>query len=428
VNYQEFIAKEIGAGSSGGSGLKEVVERFKKLKKGSSILLFPHDDPDGLTSGAILESLFKNLGCSVQTVILPTYELSVEELKKNLKGEELVVIADKGTIGYYDDYTELADIVVIDHHPSQNGEIKKALVFNPSRIKYTQTSTSHLAHMLACAMGFSDERLDYWALVGMKADWAIEPATDFVCEYGRSFYDEAAAEYPNLVRKIKGALPTIFEVRQREVTTLLNQIAEYYFVISGGGFQYYYEPEQNLFAYEVLKESAFKDWKDFEEFKSSLARREKASLIYEKFRRDWSRLSDVFDYSAAIKDFEDTRIYFFIGKNVMWMPMAGSVKLYDFKNSLPPSDKITDVAFIMVNQEDGYPSTGGVHFSFRSTGGKLHLGKLASELAEALISKYGQRGVISGGGHPVAAECKTRNSGAPIVEVIKIFFDKILAL
>ncbi|MDI6757165.1 MAG: hypothetical protein QME32_03990 [Endomicrobiia bacterium] len=412
MSYADFVSKSLASNA----GFKAAVEKIKSLKSGDKVLLFPHDDPDGLTAGAILETLIKSRGASVRTVILPTYELSAKELEENLKGENLVVIADKGTIGYYDDYTSKADILVIDHHPPQSGEINHATVFNPSVKQYTQTSTSHIAHMIATALGVADSKTDYLALVGMKADWAIEPATDFVCEYCKTFYAEALAKYPALVAKVKAA-PTMFEVKQRDVTTLLNQIGEFYFVLSGGGFQYYYEPRQNEFAYDVLKASAFAPWKDFDGFRASLSEKLITAAIFEHFRQDWSNLSSLFDYSVELGAKGNQKIYFFIGNDVRWMPMAGSVKLYDFKQRAGGAE----IAFIMTNLEPG----GGVHFSFRSTGGELHLGKLASETAEALIAKYGNRGVISGGGHPVAAECKTRAAGVPLIDALKIFFDKL---
>lgn len=412
MSYADFISERL----SVDAGFAAVVSKIKSLKKGDKVLLFPHDDPDGLTAGVILETLMKSRGADVRTVILPTYELSAAELDANLKGEKLVVIADKGTIGYYDDYTTKAEIMVVDHHPPQSGEIKKAAVFNPSIKQYTQTSTSHMAHMLAAALSSADARTDYLALVGMKADWAIEPATDFVCEYCKPFYAEAALKYPSLTAKVK-ASPTMFEVKQREVTTLLNQIGEFYFVLSGGGFQYYYEPRQNEFAYEVLKASPFAAWGDFAAFRSSLSEKLITSAIYEHFREDWSSLSALFDYSVEIGTKGNQKVFFFLGNDVRWMPMAGSVKLYDLKTRAGGGE----AAFIMTNLEPG----GGVHFSFRSTGGDIHLGKLASSTAEALIAKYGQRGVISGGGHPVAAECKTRSAGVPLAEALKIFLDTL---
>ncbi len=411
MNYNEFLQEQM----KSSEGLGKIVEIFSKIK-GEKVLLFPHDDPDGLTSGMIIENLLKSKGASVRTVILPTYELSRKELLSHLNDEKFVVIVDKGTIGYYSDYTDLAEIIVIDHHPPQGGEIKKAIVFNPSVKNYTQTSSSHLTHIISSLCGVRDDKTDYLALLGMKADWAIEPATDMVCEYGSPFFSEVSSKYPDLLKKIKGS-PTMFEVRQKEFTTLLNQIGEFYFVISGGGFQYFYENRQQEFAYKVLLDSPYKNWKNFEEFIDSLSQKEKCRSIYDKFRTDWKTLDKVFDYSLFIKSVGDEKTYLFVGRNVMWLPMAGSVKLYDFKKK----ESDSDVALIMVNQE----ASGGVHFSFRSTGGKLHLGRFASDLAEALIAKYGQRGIISGGGHPVAAECKTRTSGVPIDEALKIFLDML---
>lgn len=400
---------------------KKLVEIFRQVSQ-KRVLIFSHDDPDGLTSAAILERVLEKLGAYVRVVLLTTYELSRQELLENYQQEEIVIISDKGTIGYYDEYTELVPtLIVVDHHPPQNGVIKKAVVFNPAVKQYQQTATAHLASIIAEAVGKRDEQIDFLTLVGLKTDWAIEPATDFISPYVKEFYQMVSPKFPNMLKKIK-ATPTLFEVRQREYTTVLNQIGEFFFALSGGGFQYFYNdriPElkdisQVEFTYKLLRNCPVKDYDSFAEFLESLPEKELAKKIYQCYLDDWKKVSCLFDYVIDIGRKGEIQCYLFVGRNVPLMPMVGSVKLYQLKNN-----SSAPTVLIMVNQE----KTGGIHFSFRADSDKLHLGKLASELAEKLIEKYGQRGIISGGGHPVASECKTRTAPVSFLDAIKIFFD-----
>jgi len=402
--------------------LKKLLKIFSEIS-GKRVLIFSHDDPDGLTAGAILEKILEKSGARVQMVLLPTYELSRQELLDNYQQQDLVIIADKGTIGYYDDYLEIvSNLIIIDHHPPQNGQIKKALVFNPAVKEYQQTATAHLANIIAEQLGLVDEQIDFLTLVGLKGDWAIEPATDFVAPFVTEFYNRVAGKFPKMLARIKDR-PTMFEVRQRENTTVLNQIGEFFFALSGGGFQYFYNERiselknvsQVDFAYKLLRSCPGKDYGSFAEFRQTIPEKDLAEKIYQCYRQDWEKVSHLFDFVVTIGKKEETECYLFVGRNVPLMPMVGSVKLAELGED--------GVALIMVNQE----KNGGLHFSFRGKGNKLHLGKLASELAENLIERYGQRGVISGGGHPVAAECKTRTAGVNFSDGLRIFlnlFDK----
>ncbi|MFH1957420.1 MAG: DHH family phosphoesterase [bacterium] len=417
MTYKEFLKKE-----SAGLAMTEVLDRINAASSGTA-LVYTHDDPDGLTAGIILKRFLESRNIRVVMKIPTVMELEKERLARDVAGlkPDIVFVVDKATMGYYDEYAQIhSNIIVIDHHPLLGQELKKILVVNPVLGGYKRCSASFVAHMLAASAGFSGAALDIASLIGLKGDWAVEPATEDISDYVRPFYDEVKEKYRWLFRHISSR-PTMFEVKQREKTTLLNQIAEIVFALGGGGFQYFYNGRDGElkdittgeFAFKNLEGwlSKYKEVSTEEDFIKALPEAAKASKIFGYYLSDWNCTMELMKNSIFAATAKDTDIYLFMGSNVKLMPMAGSVALY----RLPAAS--SDTLFIMVSEM----GESGVHFSFRSRNGKIHCGNFAHDLALSMQKKF-QSDKITGGGHPFAAECRTRQR-LPFHAVMTEFFD-----
>ncbi|MBN2408024.1 MAG: DHH family phosphoesterase [Elusimicrobia bacterium] len=427
MNYSDFTKRELER-----IGALPVMELLRTLE-GKTVLVYSHDDPDGLTSAAIFRRLAEKLGIACDVKIPPTMELEEGRLAADLGSGDYgaVFVLDKATMGYYDGYHGRAEnFVVIDHHPLQGKKPENIMVVNPQlHGDYKSCSTSFLVHMIAANMEKSDIYDDFLALVGLKGDWAVEPATDMVSDYVRVFYEEKiSGVFAGLVKKIESR-PTMFECRQREKTTLLNQIAELYFALGGGGFQYFYngrdkrleDMDQAIFAYETMlaqsRSFSHEDWKSLDDFIEDTADPVKVRMIYGFFMDDWDKTIGRFSNSLKLTRLGNTDVYLFIGYDVTLMPMAGSVYLYSLGRTSPGGE----ILFIMVNSQPD----GGVHFSVRGTGAGLHSGKICARLAGMLSDKYGHADKITGGGHPFAAECRTRSSGVSLAGSLEMFMNLV---
>ncbi len=420
--YSEFVKKEL--------------KRIKALKvtdlidslRGRRVLVYCHDDPDGLTSGVIFKRLLTKKGVSCDIKIPGVMELGKDELQGDVSNKDYgaVFVLDKATMGYYSEYASMVpNFTVIDHHPLIGDNPENIFVINPQiHGEYKGCSTSFIVHMISTFMGESDRYDDYLNLIGLKGDWTIEPATDYVSPYVELFYRERGiSQFGNLVKKIDSR-PTMFEVEQRKKTTLLNQITELYFALGGGGFQYFYnnrdkslsDIEQPEFTFKLLEEGT----KNFEpekldtldDYIRSTGKAEIINLIFKYFSQDWKKTSKSFSNFTHVSRMGETEIYLFKGKDVRLMPMVGSVYL----NNLKQHSGSNKVFFIMVDEQ----SSGKIHFSMRSTTDKVHAGKICSNLSDRLVGEFGHRDQITGGGHPFAAECKTGDSGVEMQDAMEV--------
>jgi len=414
MNYSEFVKNQV----EGSDGLRRIIELLKNVR-GKNCLVFFHDDPDGLTSGVIMVKTLEKLGALVTMKIPETMELEKSRIDEELKQKkyDVLFIIDKATMGYYNEYVSLIkDVVIIDHHPLIGDFPKSCIVYNPSVPNYTFCSAALLCNNIAELTGTRDENTDFLTLVGLKGDWAIEPATDFIAPFARPFYDEAAKSFPRMLKKIQSR-PTMFEVSQRSVTTVLNQLAEFYFALSGGGFQYFYNDRVNEIkdksqvnlAYITLYDAKADDFKSLDDFINKIYFRDIAKKIYGCFLEDWDKAIKMFDNIALLDIIGGASVYFFMGSNVPLMPMAGSVKLYNLG---------AECVLVMINW---LGTVNGVHFSFRANTNNVHCGNIAAGMTEKLVALFGNKGIITGGGHPRAAEFRTRTSGVPLFEVFKVF-------
>lgn len=380
-------------------------------------IIFAHDDPDGIASAAILCRYLKKAKTPYYISFPHYYELTEKELKevlKKVRDPTDLYIVDKGTINYYQNYKKyIRNIIIVDHHQVQ-GVPKNCTIINPNISgKYILTSTSYLMFNYVKATSPYDEFL---TLIGLKSDWVINPTVNFTSPYCKNFYLRCKSEYPNLFKRMKSS-PTLFDTPFTKYTTLLNKIAEFYFSLTGGGFQYFYLKNLNQprLAFDVLlKEVNVNDITTLDEYIGNLPNCAKCQKIYSLFLKDWEKSYKKFDSTILFDKINGIKIFLFIGEDVPLMPFVGSFRLCEFS-------KNKKAAIIMINKTKD-PKT-GIHFSFRSNTDELNVGKLATLFTEKLILKYNNRGVISGGGHPRAAECKTRSSNVPFQDALKIFLD-----
>lgn len=422
MSYQNFVQLQ----ESSAMQLREIVKLLKTLA-GRKIITFSHDDPDGITSAAIFKRLTDKLGIKNKIYLPGQFVLSKKELKDALDKDssiEAVFVLDKGTIEGYNSYIDIVkNFVVIDHHPPIGKNFSNILVFNPSVKEYTQCSCSLLLNVLYNLFYNSDREIDLITLIGLKADWGIDTLNNIIPPFVRPFYEEKIiSAFSFLLEPRRNLEPTIFEISNREITNLLNHLAQLFFAVSGGGFQYFYneydEKLKDVFQPELcleilLEKLETNKFDSIDDFIKNLKEKEKVRLIYSYFLKDIENTSKLFDTNTFIgKTVNGVDVYLFFGKGVRLMPMVGSVKLYEYA-------KGKESAIIMVNRE----LNGGTHLSFRANTDIIHLGKLANDIAKSLVEKYGFASEISGGGHPRAAEMKAQNGVVSFVDVMKIFFD-----
>ncbi|MCD6578660.1 DHH family phosphoesterase [bacterium] len=400
------------------------VLQFITNLKGKKIYYFSHDDPDGITSAAIMAELFEYLGYEYKLFFPSNFALRKEDIPDN--NYDAILITDKGTLKEYDTfYDENKPFLTIDHHFTP-GVPEKVMYYNPSLKPNSYCSASFIVHNIATALGFRSDYTDFYAMVGMKGDWVIDPAIDMIAPYVQSFYDDFESKFPNLVEKKKGFEPTMFEAGQKEVSTLLSVYSHDLHGISGGAFQFFYnDRDEKLkdifhpqFSYELLrgiekKSIDLKSVKDVDELLAIPGYEEIAKLMLKFYKEDWDKGINLLNTAVELKTVKATRIFLYMGKEMNLMPMLGSVTLFDLANG-------EDAIFIMAAKIDY-----GIHFSVRSTGGNIHSGKLCGNLAEEAKNTVNDENkkFISGGGHPKAAECNIKIKDYPYDDALKMFLN-----
>lgn len=429
-DYIEWIEKEI----KSSEGLQKIVERIKTVKD-QKCLVISHDDPDGITACLILKRLLDKLGAEVDYSFPPSYILTKEQLAFTVKkkGYDLLFILDKGTTSYYDEHTMIIkDIIVIDHHfpDLPEGPPKKCLLYNPNgdpQVKdYVRCSTSLLIHMIATNLGLREDYDDFLCFIGLKGDFAIDPATGEVSTFAQVFYETYEKNLKNLLTPLKSR-PTMFDITQREKTSLLSRITELIHGTCGGGFQYFYNDRakslKGVDQVDLVFTSLFKygrknpnisNLKRLDHFLNEIPYRWVIQQLYKYYLKDWENATHLLDSTTSLGKMGWVAIHLFIGEEIPLLPMVGSAKLYDLtKNS---GEK--QLLLVMINKESG----GGTHFSLRATSDRINCGKICHTLANRLVRNYGFPDLITGGGHNRAAECKTRTAPVPTSTAVLAFF------
>lgn len=406
-------------------GLKKILEVVKKPGKA---LVFSHDDPDGITSGLICKRMLLKKGWKVKHFMPEGFKLQPEQFEKALKEfpeAECVFILDKGTSDADDFISDKLPCYVVDHHPAVTPPVKNTF-FNPGAKSYVQCSGSVLAHGISVLAGTREEFDDLLALIGLKGDWAIEPVSGACADFVRPFFKKYALDnFKNLFTFVKER-PTMFDASQRDGTCVISLISEVIHGCGGGGFSYFYNdrepalkdvlhPDLCAKALEEIadKVDEIKKVRSVKDFISLVPEKEQTLLkkIWNYFLEDWEKASSMLDSSARILKLEDTSIYLFVGPKVPLLPMIGSIKLFDLKAA--GKDKLAQI--IMVSAvSDSY-----THVSVRATGNRVHSGMICNELQDTLRERYPEsKQFISGGGHPVAAECTVKTDKVTFLNVL----------
>ncbi len=416
MSYKEFIAN-----LSNDENFKKITEFLVSLA-GKKILYFSHDDPDGISSAAIMSELFEYLKIDYRLEFPSAFALRKEDIPEG--NYEAIIITDKGTLSEYDKYfSEKVKFLTIDHHFTP-AVPEKVMWYNPSLKPNSYCSASYICHNIATAMGLRDDILDFYAMAGLKGDWAIDPAIDSVSDYVRPLYDEFAANHPEYVKKRTDLPPTMFEASQKEHSTLLSRYTHDLHAISGGAFQFFYNDKdpslkdifQPRLAFEMLiglrkAKQPLKKFKSEKDLLNIKGHKDHAMKILKCFEDDWLRGLDLLSTAVEAGRIEDTRVFLYAGIEMNLMPMLGSVALFDLAEG--------GDAILIMAAKIGY----GVHFSVRATGGVVHSGKLCGTLAEKLRSTVtdDKKQFISGGGHPKAAECNVKIADYSYVNALNEF-------
>ncbi len=405
MNYQDFIQQQ----QEKYPVLNEIAELLDPAES-KNFLIYTHDDPDGLLAGAILCRQLDKAGHNYQLKMPHTFELETDRVKKQLADKadnyDGIFIMDKGTLKQYDELTEIiSPVVVIDHHYTA-GEPENCLLYNPDG----QCCSGLQAHMIANLFGETDSFDDFMALVALRSDWTIMPMKGVIPEFVEPFYQMASPNWENLLQPFSGR-PTWMEIDQREKTLLLNQISELLFAVSGGGFQYFYgdrdaelaELDATWLCYEDVLALAdvvsdLQAANSLEEVIALFPRKDLIEKIFSYFCEDWDGSLELFESSFFYGELGPVDLYLFTGEDTPLMPMVGSVKLGNISRS---NDDKPSVMVMANNQTEG-----GGHFSFRAVGPNIHLGRIADVLSNQLAEEFNCPDLITGGGHPFAAEVK----------------------
>ncbi|RMH56444.1 MAG: DHH family phosphoesterase [Candidatus Hydrogenedentota bacterium] len=426
MTYREIVERE----ATESKTLPVVAERFRGIS-GRKVLLFSHDDPDGVVTASMAARLLKRCGAAeVEVHLPPTFDLEPNEVREALSGRsfDLLISLDKGTSSKADELIALVpDVIVIDHH-YQQGEIQKALVYNPCvQNDRPYCSCSYLLHILSSLLGRTSPADDCDALVGLKADWVIDPtignwgAEEFV----RPFVEEMAERYPGLFRKTPGA--TLFDVTQRKESVVLSKIAQAYFAVSGGGFQYFFpvpslnggQPPRVLL--EALlsldkKASRLPEVDSPQDFFSLFENGDIFRECLAAFEQEWRRVTKLLEIATPLVELNGSQVLIFFSDRLRLLPLVGGLVL----ETLLAREGKENGLLIMINREEH-----GIHFSLRANCDRIHVGKFCGTLAQRLVDLFGHPDQITGGGHIRAGECRTRRSGAPYFEVLRVFFQLV---
>ena len=321
MNYKQHIESELReepAFAKIVSGLK--TKRWKK------VLIFADDDPDGGTAAVILIRIFKELGIEYSIDLPAPFELEEFRVKEwtTANRYDAIFCIDKGTCGYYDQFVEPGrDFVVIDHHLYQ-GNPEKCIVYNPRK----PCCTAYLCHRIMTALGLRKDYDDFIALVGLRADWSIRPHTFPVADYIAPFYEEAVKKFPRLIVK-NNERPTWMEIDQRQWTLVLNQIAEFSFAVTGGGFQYWYgdrdpslkdrhPPTLHLNALLRLGQDSLNmaSIETLNDFIRMLPDEKPMRRMYEWYLKDWDSTASFLDNAFRVNRIGLMTVYFYVAVGV----------------------------------------------------------------------------------------------------------------
>lgn len=413
-DYQDQIAKL----KEESEGFNKVIQKIDSLKNSNAkILNFSHHDLDGVTSATILKRLLEGYANVDVTTRMPfEFRLTPEELEEELEGEDydLLIISDKGTFAYYDDFLgQVDEVMIIDHH-LKDGIPTECIVFNPSLEEEVRSSTSLLSHMLATHFGVADDYDDFIALLGCRGDYIIDPIRGEFPSFAEPFANKVKQKFNQLFVKIDDKL-TLFDSGARGRTALLNQVGEVLHVSLLAHLYTPFSEEVNVdhgpnlvlqaltnFA-EQEKELDFNNLQDFLEI---VPKSEQISKVFELFKKDWDLLEERAENAIFLEEVEEVGIYLIFAKEALAMqdvtfpailPYVASAKLGELTEKGDHEAALT-IVFC--------PKDIGTHISLRGGGQILSCDAMCRELVERVQERRPKaKKDIGGGGHELAAEC-----------------------
>jgi hypothetical protein len=396
-------------------GFRRAIEFLEDLKRVESprILNFSHHDLDGVSSAAIIKRLLQRyLNATVVTKLPPKFMLTKPEVKDALADGpfDALVISDKGTFDHYDDFLEYVEnVLVIDHHLS-DGVPKRCVVYNPSAHRSVPTAASLLCYMLAEELDLADDHDDFAALMGCRGDFVFDPVLNNCEEFAKPFIEQSMTKFKNMFEP-KVERPTMFDLVDRERTTLVNQIGE---LLHAGCLAHLYRPAEGVYGPELVLHCILKladekvklnELNNLQDLLNHLPISQVLLDAYNAFKSDWDLLAKRAENTILLNEVQGVGIYLIFAREAPAMqaapfpailPYVAMTKLHPLRTSRNHQNVLM-IVFC--------PKTQGVHISMRSTGGILDCNILCSELARRIRALYRQNEGISGGGHEKAAEC-----------------------
>jgi hypothetical protein len=400
-------------------GFPAAIGVFEKLSKHEAprILNFSHHDLDGIASAFILRRLLeKYLGASVVTKMPMHFKLWEDALVKTLKEEgefDLLLISDKGTFDYYDDFLKhVKEVLIIDHH-QLDGMPTKCTVFNPTvETSEYATAASLLSHMLARKLGVDETMDDFAALLGCRGDFAFDPVGKTASDFARPFLWMAKEKFPS-VFEAKAGCPTMYDLVDRRRTALINQIGE---VLQAGTLAHFYSRKLGLevisgprvvhdFLFELSERAEdLAKFSSVEAFLGDKPNGKILSRVFEQFKRDWELLEKRSENPVFLGEVRGAGLYLLFAREVdtltttsfpAILPFVAATKI-EYLKRVGEHPHAAAIVFC--------PKEKGVHVSMRGGGGVINLGQMCFELAARLQRNFPREGKIGGGGHSRAAE------------------------
>ncbi len=400
-------------------GFARVIDALKSIEKieRPRALNYSHNDLDGIGSAIVARRLLqRHFNAEVVTKLPPHFRLTVPEVQRALETEsfDLLLVTDKGTFDYYDDFLQLLPrVVIIDHHP-HDGIPKRCALFNPSAERAVPSAASLLCHMVSSKLGVADEYDDFAALLGCRGDFAFDPVQRISAEFVGPFVSRMRERLPHLFES-RLDRATMFDLVDMERTALVNQVAE---ALHAGCLAHMYSrvdesigvgygPSfifENLLGF-IEKRPRLEDLRAPHDFIDAMPGGEVLSGVFRHYKRDWELLDKRAGSAVLLEEIGGVGIYLMFAKEAPAMQVA------PFPAILP---YVASTRLESLKRESGYPHVmvmvfcpkdRGVHISMRGGGGLVNCGAMCSELAGRLQALYpGQEG-IGGGGHDRAAEC-----------------------
>lgn len=415
MSYEEQVQQLFGT-DPGFASTVGLLEKLNELKR-PRVLNFSHHDLDGVASAFIVRRLLERyLDAEVVTKLPPHFKLLEEALRETLEGEgrfDLLLLTDKGTFGYYDDFLKyIGQVLIIDHHPL-DGKPNQCTVFNPSADRPVPAATSLLCHMLANKLDPTDDYDDFAALVGCRGDFAFDPMQKTSVDFVRPFIERAMEKFTHAF-EIKLERPTMFDLVDRNRTVLINQIGE---VLHVGCLAHLYNqalgvdiPYGPELVFDFLLELAKRrdspaEFRTIADVLERMPKGQMLSLVFEQYKSDWNILSRRTENTVFLDEIRGVGIYMLFAEEAPAMraaqfpailPFVASTRL----NELKLAGGHPHVMVIIF-----CPKERGAHISMRGSGGVLDCGAMCSQLASHLREMYPEREGIEGGGHVRAAEC-----------------------